>query len=165
MVAGYIKKIIDMNLSKNLSLQEVIKSQTAIQKGIKNIPNEEQIQNLIYIAENVFQPLREHFDAPIGISSGFRCKRLNDAVGGSKTSDHMEGRAIDIDADIYGGVTNKEIFDFIKKELKFDQLIWEFGTDKNPDWVHVSYNKDKNRNQVLKAFKSKGKTVYTNYNG
>lgn len=159
-----------MQLSKNLYLSEVTKSQTAIQKGIKNVPSKKEIENLKAIAQNVFQPIRDKFNVPIGISSGFRSKALNAAVGGSKTSEHTQGCALDIDADIFGGITNKEIFDFIRNNLDFNQLIWEFGDDNNPDWVHVSYQEGNNRKQVLKAYKEKLKTgkkvtTYVYYNG
>lgn len=152
-----------MQLSKNLYLGEVIKSQTAIQKGIKNEPTKEEIQNLKDIAENIFQPIRDHFKVPIGISSGYRSKKLNQIIGGSKTSEHMSGRALDIDADIYGGVTNKQIFDFIRKSLEFNQLIWEFGDDDNPDWVHVSFDKGNNKKRVLRAGRDKNGTFYKLY--
>ena len=152
-----------MQLSKNLYLSEVTKSQTAIQKGIKNEPSKEEIENLKAIAQNVFQPLRDHFNVPIGISSGFRSKALNAAVGGSKTSEHTQGCAIDLDADIFGGITNKDIFEFIKKNLEFNQLIWEFGDDNNPDWVHVSFDKGNNKKRVLRAGKDKSGTFYKLY--
>jgi hypothetical protein len=99
---------------------------------------------------------------PIFIASGFRCENLNTLVGGSKTSQHRLGEALDIDADNYGGITNKQIFDYIKTNLHFDQLIWEFGTNENPEWVHVSYKPKGNRNSVLKAKKVGGKTIYEN---
>jgi len=150
-----------MNLSRNLTLKEVIKSNTATRRGIDNTPTNEHLSNLKDIAINVFQPLREHFNTPIGISSGYRSEKLNKAIGGSKTSQHSKGQALDLDADIYGGLTNKQIFDFILWELTFDQLIWEFGTDEEPNWVHVSYNRNGNRGQVLEAYKNKyGKTKY-----
>lgn len=152
-----------MQLSKNLSLREVTKSITAERLGVKNTPDKEDIANLIDIATHVFQPLRDHFDVPIAVSSGFRCKELNKAVGGSKTSEHMVGRALDLDADIYGGVTNKEIFEFIKKNLEFNQLIWEFGDDENPDWVHVSYHKGSNKKRVLRAMRDGKATIYKLY--
>ena len=146
-----------MKLSKNLSLSEVIKSNTAIKNGIDNSPTLEHLKNLEILAEKIFQPIREHFGVPIGISSGYRSKALNKAIGGSKTSQHCSGQAIDLDADIYGKVTNKEIFEFIRDNLDWDQLINEY----NYSWVHVSYNEKKeNRKQVLKAYKSNGKTKY-----
>ncbi len=146
-----------MKLSKNLSLSEVIKSNTAIKNGIDNSPTLEHLNNLEILAEKIFQPIREHFGVPIGISSGYRSKALNKAIGGSKTSQHCSGQALDLDADIYGKVTNKEIFDFIVENLDFDQVINEY----NYSWVHVSYNsRQVNRKQVLKAYKENGKTKY-----
>ena len=152
-----------MQLSKNLSLREVTKSITAERLGINNAPDKEDIANLIEIATNVFQPLRDHFDVPIAVSSGFRCKELNKAVGGSKTSEHMVGRALDLDADTHGGVTNKEVFEFIRKNLEFNQLIWEFGNDENPEWVHVSYHKGNNKKRVLRAMRDGKTTIYKLY--
>jgi zinc D-Ala-D-Ala carboxypeptidase len=152
-----------MQLSKNLVLAEVIRSETAKRKGISNMPTPEHIENFKKLAENVFQPIRDHFGVPIHISSGYRSKALNKAIGGSLTSQHCQGEAIDIDMD-GTSITNKQIFDFIKDNLVFDQMIWEFGTDKNPDWVHVSYESTgKQRKQILKAVKIKGKTSYLPY--
>tara|TARA_R110000782_G_C14622063_1_gene393381 strand:- start:73 stop:534 length:462 start_codon:yes stop_codon:yes gene_type:complete len=147
-----------MKLSKNLTLKEVTKSNTANRLGIDNTPEEFDIKNLKAIAEEVFQPLRDHFGVPLFVSSGFRSKKLNKAIGGSKYSQHMVGEALDIDADVYGSVTNRELFRFIKENLIFDQLIWEFGDDDTPDWVHVSYKeKGQNRKQVKRAYRdSKG---------
>lgn len=150
-----------MIITKNLTLEELIHSDTAKAKGIDNSPTNEHLKYLIEIANNIFQPLRDGIGKPIRISSGYRSEKLNKAVGGSKTSQHNKGQALDLVAT--PGFTNKDIFDYIKKNLEFDQMIWEFGTDKNPDWVHVSYNKGKNRKQVLKAIKKDGKTVYINY--
>jgi hypothetical protein len=151
-----------MKLSKNLSLSECTKSNTAKRLGINNEPDEQVINNLRQIAENVFQPLRDHFDHPIYVSSGYRSPKLNAAIGGSKTSQHMAGRALDLDADIFKGLSNADIFNYIKDNLEFDQLIWEFGTDDNPDWVHVSYSAyDPNRGRVLKAVRlSDGAPAY-----
>lgn len=139
-------------ISKNISEAEAFKSQEAVRRGINNFSSDEAIlKNMRHIAENVFEKIREHFGLPIGISSFYRCSALNKAIGGSKTSQHVRGEAIDIDADIFGGVTNTEIFEYVKKNLVFDQLIWEFGDEKNPSWVHVSLKRDgKNRKQVLK---------------
>lgn len=149
-----------MQLSKNLSLAEVIRSETAKRKGISNMPTPEHIENFKKLAENVFQPIREHFGVPIHISSGYRSKALNTAIGGSLSSQHCKGEAIDIDMD-GTSITNKQIFDFVKDNVNFDQMIWEFGTDVNPDWVHVSYNSDgPQRKQILKAVKSGGATKY-----
>jgi hypothetical protein len=147
-------------LSKYTTLQEVIKSNTASVLQIQNIPNDEQIRNLKLLCIEVFDKVREHFGKPIGITSGFRSVELNNRIGGSKNSQHMEGKAIDIDGDLLGGVCNKDIFEFIKNNCTFDQLIWEFGSENAPDWVHVSYNKGVNRKQILRAIKSGGKTIY-----
>jgi len=149
-----------MMLSKNLSLVEVMKSATAIKHGIANEPTPEHLQNLKDIAENVFQPIRDHFSMPIAVSSGYRSNALNELIGGSKRSQHCKGQAFDLDADVYGGVTNREIFEYIKNRLDFDQLIWEFGTDNEPAWVHVSYKSKGNRREVLKAIKVNGHTKY-----
>jgi zinc D-Ala-D-Ala carboxypeptidase len=149
-----------MELSRNLSLVEVTKSATAIKHGIANEPTIEHLLNLKELATNVFQPIREHFAVPVGISSGYRSEALNDLIGGSSRSQHSKGEALDIDADIYGGITNKQIFEFIKDRLDFDQLIWEFGTDEEPAWVHVSYKSSGNRREILKAIKVNGRTQY-----
>ena len=151
-----------MQLSKNLSLAEVLRSESAKRNGISNTPTKEHLANLTSIALNVFQPIRDNFLVPIHISSGYRSLALNKAVGGSNTSQHSKGQALDIDMD-GTKITNKQIFDFIKDNIEFDQLIWEFGTDKNPDWVHVSYAKGKNRKQILKAVRRNGKTSYINF--
>jgi hypothetical protein len=151
-----------MQLSKNLSLAEVVRSESAKRNGISNTPTKEHLANLVSIALKVFQPIRDHFLVPIHISSGYRSLALNRAVGGSNTSQHSKGQALDIDMD-GTNITNKQIFDFIKDNIEFDQLIWEFGNDKNPDWVHVSYAKGKNRKQILKAVRRNGKTSYINF--
>jgi hypothetical protein len=126
------------------------------------MPTAEHIANFKLLAENIFEPIRNHFRVPIIISSGYRSKELNTEIGGSLTSQHCTGEAIDIDMDgTPNGVTNKMIFDYIRENLNFDQLIYEFGTAENPDWVHVSYESSgKQRKQVLKATKNAGKTVY-----
>tara|TARA_R100000541_G_scaffold58609_1_gene70092 strand:+ start:1010 stop:1471 length:462 start_codon:yes stop_codon:yes gene_type:complete len=150
-----------MNLSDNLSLNEVIKSDTAIKNGIDNNPTEEHLKALKTIANEVFQPIRDYFDVPIAISSGYRSRALNIAIKGSATSQHCKGEALDLDADVFGRVTNAEIYNYIKDNLDFDQLIWEFGTDEEPNWVHVSYTTKKaNRKMILKAYKVNGKSHY-----
>jgi zinc D-Ala-D-Ala carboxypeptidase len=152
-----------MQLSKNLALAEVTRSETAKRKGISNMPTPEHLENFKKLAENVFQPIREHFGKPIHISSGYRSKALNTAVGGSLSSQHCTGEAIDIDMD-GTDITNAQIFHFIKDNLTWDQMIWEFGTDENPDWVHVSYESTgKQRKQILVAKRVGGKTVYVPY--
>lgn len=150
-------------VSKNISYKEATHSTTAKRLGIDNTPNAEQFSNMVYVAENVFQPVREHFGVPIYVSSFFRSEGLNRAINGSSSSTHMKGEAMDLDADVFEGVTNAQIFEYIKNNLEFDQLIWEFGTDKNPAWVHVSLSKRKNRKQVLKAVRVDGKTHYEIY--
>ena len=152
-----------MQISKHLSLAEVSRSETAKRKGINNTPSGEHLENFKKLAENIFEPIREHFGVPIHISSGYRSKELNAAVGGSSSSQHCQGEAIDIDMD-GTTITNAEIFNYIKDNLNFDQMIWEFGNDTNPDWVHVSYESTgKQRKQILKAIKANGKTSYVPY--
>ena len=154
-----------MKISKYLSLEELIHSETAIKRGINNYPTPSQIENLKIVGEKVFDVVREHFNEPLHISSGFRSVQLNTAIGGAGTSQHCYGQALDIDSK--GKIKNSEIFNYIKKNLQFDQLIWEAGNDKEPDWVHVSYNTEvgsKQRNSILKATKNKaGKMIYTNF--
>jgi len=154
-----------MKLSEHLDLSEIIRSESAKRNGISNMPTEAHIANLKLLAEKVFEPIRNNFRCPIIISSGYRSKELNTKVGGATTSQHSSGEAIDLDMDgTPNGVTNKMIFDYIYKNLDFDQLIWEFGTNENPDWVHVSYESTgKQRKQVLKAYKENGKTKYKPY--
>ncbi len=152
-----------MRISKHLSLAEVTRSETAKRRGINNIPTAEHLENFKLLAEKVFEPIREHFKVPIHISSGYRSQALNKAIKGSASSQHCKGEAIDIDMDgSDSGVTNKMVFDFIVANLEWDQIIHEFGTDSNPDWVHVSYTKGKNRKQKLKAVRTNGKTSYIN---
>jgi len=148
-------------LSKNISMREATESYTAKRLGINNIPSDYQLTNMTGVAENIFEPLRKWVGGQIKINSFFRSPELNKAIGGSSKSQHCEGRAIDID-DVYGYKTNAEMYTWIKENLDFDQIIWEFGTDKNPDWVHVSYvSPDENRMRCLKAKKINGKTVYS----
>lgn len=150
-------------LSKYATLDECSRSVTASRLGIDNNPPVEVRDNLREVCSKVFDPCREFVGGPLAIASGYRSPKLNKAVGGSKTSEHMLGQALDIDCDTFGNKTNAELFHFIKDNLEFNQLIWEFGTDKNPEWVHVSYSRLHNKKQVLKASKIKGKTVYTNF--
>tara|TARA_R100000482_G_C5009927_1_gene95209 strand:+ start:20 stop:487 length:468 start_codon:yes stop_codon:yes gene_type:complete len=148
-------------ISKHISGREAIESYTAKRKDIENIPSEYELVNMVAVAENVFEPLREWVGGPIKINSFFRSAELNKAIGGSSKSQHCQGRAIDLD-DVYGHKTNAEMFNYIKNNLDFDQLIWEFGTDENPNWVHVSYvSEDGNRRRCLKAEKVNGKTTYS----
>ena len=148
-----------MKLSENLSLSEVTRSDSAKRKGISNEPTPEHLENFKKLAENIFEPIRKHFGKPIHISSGYRSKALNAAIGGSASSQHCTGEAIDIDMDgSSNGITNKMVFDYIKANLNFDQLINEFDYA----WVHVSYESTgKQRKQILDAKKVGGKTVYS----
>jgi hypothetical protein len=150
-----------MKISPHLNLAEVTRSDSAKRHNIDNTPTPEHLENFKLLAEKVFEPIRLHFKTPIFISSGYRSKALNDLIKGSASSQHCKGEAIDIDMDgSKGGVTNKMVFDFIVSRLDFDQCIHEFGTDENPDWVHVSYTKGKNRKQKLRAVRTNGKTSY-----
>ena len=148
------------SISKHITYKEAIRSVTALRLGIENVPNEYELQNMELIAEKVFEPLRRAVNGPIKINSFYRCEELNKAIGGSSKSQHCQGRAIDID-DVYGYVSNSYMYYYIKDNLDFDQLIWEFGTDTEPDWVHVSYvDGDSNRKRCLLAYKENGKTKY-----
>ena len=151
-----------MKLSKNLSLSEFTHSNTAKRRGIDNTPKTVHLEAAKELAEHIFQPIREHFGKPIFISSGYRSDELNEAIGGSKTSQHSKGEAIDIDMDDRKGPENEDVFHYIRENLPFDQLIWEFGDSKRPDWVHVSYKKGgPQRGQILAAKRnSAGKTYY-----
>jgi hypothetical protein len=154
-----------MKLSKYVSLAEVTRSDTAKRKGISNEPTPEHLENLKVICEEVFDKVREHFGVPLFISSGYRSAALNKAIGGSSTSDHNNGRALDLDQDGHGnGVKNKDVFNFIKDNLEFDQLIAE-GSNGAGDmnWVHVGYRKGQNRKQILIADFSSGKAKYIPY--
>ena len=147
-------------ISKHISYKEGVYSNTAIRRGIENDPNDEQLANMELIAEKIFEPLREWVNGPIKINSFFRSVKLNKAIGGSSKSQHCHGQAIDID-DTYIVVANSDMYDYIKNNLDFDQLIWEFGDDNNPNWVHVSYvSKEDNRNRCLKAYKEQGRSKY-----
>jgi zinc D-Ala-D-Ala carboxypeptidase len=154
-----------MQLSEHLSLAEVTRSESAKRKGVSNMPTEAHIANFKLLAEKVFEPIRIHFGKPIHISSGYRSEALNKAIGGSSTSQHCQGEAIDIDMDGHaGGITNKMVFDYIKDNLNFDQLIAEFPVNGEPAWVHVSYESTgKQRKQILVAKKAGGKDTYIPY--
>ena len=150
-----------MKISDNITYAEAIHSNTAKRRGIDNTPNPAQVETMKVTAEKIFEPLRKWVGGPIKVNSFFRSADLNEAIGGSKTSQHCKGQAIDID-DVFGHKTNAEMYAWIKENLNFDQMIWEFGTDMNPNWVHVSYVSDvDNRNRCLKAYKDKyNKTKY-----
>ena len=147
-------------ISEHISLKEGVKSHTATRLNIDNAPSSLDLINMKTIAEQVFEPLRKFVGGPIAINSFYRSPKLNSAIGGSTSSQHCSGRALDID-DKYGYKTNAEMFKYIQCNLDYDQMIWEFGDVNNPDWVHVSYvSEDANRRRCLIAYKEKGKTKY-----
>ena len=147
-------------ISEHISYREGVYSITATRLGINNTPEDDQLHFMEIIAEKVFEPLRDWVGGPIKINSFYRSPELNTAIGGSKTSQHCKGQAMDID-DTFGKATNAEMFHWIKENLNFDQMIWEFGDDDNPDWIHISYvSEEKNRNRCLKAYKENKKTKY-----
>ena len=147
-------------ISEHITLREATKSNTALRLNINNIPNDYQTGNMVAIAINLFEPLRKWVGGAIRINSFYRSEKLNQAIGGSSRSQHCQGRALDID-DNFGHKTNAEMFEYIRKNLNYDQMIWEFGNDANPDWVHISYvSKDQNRGRCLRAERIDGKTQY-----
>jgi zinc D-Ala-D-Ala carboxypeptidase len=147
-------------ISEHISYKEGNKSNTALRLGINNTPSDYAFTNMVGVAYNVFEPLRKFVGGPIRINSFYRCEELNRAIGGSSRSQHCEGRAIDLD-DTFGHKTNAEMYQYIKENLSFDQLIWEFGDETNPDWIHVSYvSEDENRKRCLRAERINGKTSY-----
>ena len=149
-------------ISKHISWREASYSATAEKKEIENTPTESAVVNMKKLAKNVFEPLREWANEPIRVNSFYRSPDLCDAIRSSRNSQHTKGQAIDIDAT--GMKTNAELFNYIKDELDFDQLIWEFGDDENPDWIHVSYvGPSGNRGNVLRAVKKGRKTTYEIY--
>ena len=150
-----------MQLTKNFNLREFTKSNTAARLGIDNNPTAEHIHNLAALCENILQPLREALGQPIRITSGYRSEALNEAIGGSKTSDHSFGRAADLEFYVDGKEDNARLFNVIKTlDLPFKQLIYEFGDEEQPDWVHVAFEKGSERHETLQAYKDKGKTKY-----
>ena len=147
-------------ISKHVSYKEGVYSRTAERLGLKNDPSDDHLKNMRLIAEKIFEPLRMHVGGPIKINSFYRGPELNKAIGGSSKSQHCHGQAIDID-DTFGNATNAEMYNWIKDNLNFDQMIWEFGTDTNPNWVHISYvSPEENRKRCLKAYKDNNKTKY-----
>jgi zinc D-Ala-D-Ala carboxypeptidase len=149
-----------MNLSKSFTLNELTKSQEATRLGIDNTPNEEQILNLKLLCENVLQPIRDFYGMPLSVSSGYRSAALCEAIGSSSKSQHTKGQAADFE--IFG-VANKDLADFVVKNLDYDQCILEFWNENEPNsgWVHCSFNASGNRKQFLKAEKLNGRVVYT----
>lgn len=142
-----------MKIGKYFTKQEFEHSATAVANNISNKMNAEELKNATDLVKYVLDPLREYSKTPIFINSGFRSAELNNRLKSVKNSQHLTAQAVDIE-------TDAEAFDFIREHLPFDQLIWEFGTDKKPQWVHVSYCSQGNRNQVLKAVHTNGRTVY-----
>jgi hypothetical protein len=152
-----------MKLTAHFDLSEFTRSESAKREGLDNTPTPEHLENIKIICEKVLEPIRLRFGS-INISSGYRGKLLNHFIGGAVNSDHCVGRAADIDMDDVGtGVTNTEIFNYIKDNLDYDQLIWEFGDKVKPDWVHVGYRLGANRKQTLRATKVNGKSHYAPY--
>ena len=148
-------------ISEHISYKEAVRGDTADRLNIINLPNESELDNMSIISEKIFEPLRSHVGGPIRINSFFRSVELNKAIGGSSTSQHCKGQAFDLD-DSYGCMTNAEMYKFVKDNLDFDQMIWEFGDDENPNWIHISYvSQENNRNRCLKAWKEHGRTRYT----
>jgi zinc D-Ala-D-Ala carboxypeptidase len=149
-----------MKISEHVSYKEATRSTTALRLGIENKPTPEHLKNMELLAEKIFEPLRKYVNGPIAINSFYRSPDLNKAIGGSSKSQHCHGQAMDID-DTYGYMSNAEMYIYIKENLDFDQMIWEFGDNNNPDWVHVSYvSNEENRNRCLKAYREDGKTKY-----
>ena len=147
-------------ISAHISDKEGVYSITAMRRGIDNTPGSKELGNMKLLAEKIFEPLRKWVGGPIRINSFYRSPELNKAIGGSTTSQHCKGQAMDID-DTSCHKTNAEMYAWIKENLDFDQMIWEFGDDNNPNWIHVSYVSDvSNRNRCLKAYKEKGITKY-----
>jgi hypothetical protein len=150
-----------MQLTKNFSLHEFTKSNTAARRGIDNNPTAEHIHNLVELCEHVLQPLRDAIGKSIRISSGYRSEALNEAIGGSKTSDHSFGRAADIELVIDGKEDNAKLYNAIKTlDLDFYQMIGEFGDEEQPNWIHIAYRKDNAKKECLRAYKDNGRTKY-----
>jgi hypothetical protein len=149
-----------MKISDHITYAEAIHSNTAKRKSIDNTPNEAQVEAMKLLAEKIFEPLRKWVGGPIKVNSFFRSVTLNETIGGAASSQHCKGQAIDID-DVYGYKTNAEMYKWIQENLDYDQMIWEFGTDTQPNWVHISYvSKEENRNKCLKAYKEHSRTKY-----
>jgi len=147
-------------ISKHISYHEGTYSRTGERRDLDNTPSEDQLKCMNEVAENLFEPLREWVGGPIKINSFFRGEPVNTAIGGSRKSQHMKGQAIDID-DTFGHKTNAEMYHYIKNNLDFDQIIWEFGTDKNPNWLHISWVSHRpNRKKLTIAKKVNGRTKY-----
>lgn len=149
-------------ISEHISYREGIKSPTAHRLGIDNTPTDVQLKAMKLVAEKCFEPLREHFNAPIKVESFFRCLQLNRALGSTDGSQHIKGEAIDIDDD-YGGLTNADMFVWLVNNVEYDQIIWEFGSDQNPGWIHISYREGRNRGRLTVADRKGGRTRYSHF--
>lgn len=141
-------------ISDNISYTEATKSRIAVKYGYDNTPDKETLERMRYVAKEIFEKVREHFGVPIAVTSFYRSKEVNKKAGGSTTSEHVYGSAMDLDADVMGLISNRQIFNYIKNNLEFNQLIWEHGTSREPAWVHVSKKKSGNKNEVLRAYKT-----------
>jgi hypothetical protein len=146
-------------LTKNFSLAEMVKSETALRHGMENNPGPDELNNLLVLCANVLQPIRDHYQKGVKVNSGYRSPDVNAKVGGSRTSDHTRGMAADIEIP---GVPNADLAKWIKENLSYTQLILEFYTPGIPDsgWVHVSYDPSNLKKQDLTATRQDGKTVY-----
>jgi hypothetical protein len=154
-----------VQISDHITYKEATESETAEKLGIDNTPSDEILGVMKITALKVFEPIRRFWKCPIWISSFFRCPEVNEALGksplkASKNSQHMAGEAMDIDAQVLGNITNRQVFEYIRDNCRFDQLIWEEGDDNEPEWVHVSYKANANRMMVLRKYKIKGKISY-----
>ena len=148
------------NISKHISYHEGTYSRTGERRDLDNTPNKDQLKCMEEVANNLFEPLREWVNGPIKINSFFRGEPVNTAIGGSRKSQNMKGQAIDID-DTFGYKTNAEMYHYIKDNLDFDQMIWEFGNDENPNWLHISWVSHRpNRKKLTIAKKVNGRTKY-----
>ena len=154
-----------MNISKHITYEEATRSDTARRRGIPNVPDETQAEAMQYVASMIFEPLRMHMGEPVRVSSFFRSPLLNKGIAGSSnTSQHMKGEAMDICRFADSQFRNSDLFSYILQNLDFDQLIWEHGTEKEPDWVHVSLKRMHNRKQVMRTYKQNGITRYKTMN-
>ena len=154
-----MKKEKTVQLSKNFSLTELTKSQTATRKGIDNAPGPEHQENLKRLCESILQRVRDHFNRVVSVSSGYRSAELCTAIGSKITSQHAKGEAADFE--IFG-ISNKELADWINENLYYDQLILEYWKESDPNsgWVHCSFSLNGNRKEYLRAYKNEGKTKY-----
>jgi hypothetical protein len=161
----------EMKISDHITYKEAIHSDTADELGIDNNPPDEILEVMKITAEKVFEPLRRFWKCLIAITSFFRCAELNAAlekdktIRASKNSQHMSGEAMDINANVYGNISNRQVFEYIRDHCIFDQLIWEYGDDGNPEWVHASYRNIAPRMMVLRHFKVGSRTYYEEIGG